>query len=191
MQLVRISCQEAGAWKCFPNMPGNGSQAIRDACRDADPLAGCLAGAAGDWDQNWDGTLAGGICLLTQDFWWERGKKGPAKVPIRGTVLPFESLSLHVYSLIPKVCFKDVQQVRTSTMWWKGDKWETDDSWLYNLLFSPHKERAVQFSASYPVMFYRAKWRAVIQTTLPFYQPILPPHRPSREAEFSLLNYLH
>lgn len=27
-------------------MLGDGSQAIRDACRDADPLAECLAGAA-------------------------------------------------------------------------------------------------------------------------------------------------
>lgn len=34
------------------------------------------------------------------------------------------------------------------------------------------------------MMFYQAKWRAKIQTTLPFYQPIHPPHRLSREAEF-------
>lgn len=33
-------------------------------------------------------------------------------------------------------------------------------------------------------MFYQAKWRAMIQTTLPFFQPILPSHRLSREAEF-------
>lgn len=39
-------------------------------------------------------------------------------------------------------------------------------------IFQPH-----------PVMFYCAKWRAMVQTTLPFYQPILPPHRLSREAE--------
>lgn len=32
-------------------------------------------------------------------------------------------------------------------------------------------------------MFYQAKWQAMIQTALPFYQPILPPHRLSREAE--------
>lgn len=32
-------------------------------------------------------------------------------------------------------------------------------------------------------MFYREKWRAVIQTPLPFYQPIPPPHRLSKEAE--------
>lgn len=125
-----------------------------------------------------------GIPLFTQDFWWERRKKGPAKVLISGIVLSFESLSLHVYSLIPKVWFKDMQQVRASMLWWKSDKWETDDSCLYNVLCSPHKERAVHFSASYPVMFYRAKWRAMIQTILPFYQPILSPHRLSTEAEF-------
>ena len=32
-------------------------------------------------------------------------------------------------------------------------------------------------------MFYEAKWTAMIQAALPFYQPLLPPHRLSREAE--------
>lgn len=29
--------------RSFPNKPGNGSQAVRDACRDAGPSVGCLA----------------------------------------------------------------------------------------------------------------------------------------------------
>lgn len=78
-------------------MLGDGSQAIRNACRDADPSAWLML--LGDWDQNWDETLAVGIPLLTQDFWWERGKKGPANVLIRGTVLPFESYTCTAWFL--------------------------------------------------------------------------------------------
>lgn len=78
------------------------------AARQSEMPAGMLVpqlGAwLGDWDQEWDGTLALGIHLLIQDFWWERGKKGLTKVLIRGTVLNFESLIFQVCSLIPKVC---------------------------------------------------------------------------------------
>lgn len=80
-----------------------------------------------NWDGQWDWTQAVGIRLLTQDFCWERGKKGPAKFLIRGIALHFECLSLHVYSLIPKVCFKDIQQVR-APCWVKG--WQMGNRWL-------------------------------------------------------------
>lgn len=53
------------------------------AARQSEMPAGMLVpqlGAwLGDWDQEWDGTLALGIHLLIQDFWWERGKKGLTK----------------------------------------------------------------------------------------------------------------
>lgn len=129
MQLVRISCQNTGTQKQLPRHAGWSQQDGQETCRDAASLARCLANAAPClWAVVWDNSSGNLLCLLAQDFCWEKRKKGGVKVLERGTALVFGSLIVHVPSLMPRTCFKDVQQLRAPTLWGKDDKWATDES---------------------------------------------------------------